>query len=98
LSLEQAGELINFGAFLAFMGVNLATVRQFYFSRTMKRKRRLFADALVPMFGFLFCLAIWSNLPRLAKTVGGIWFLVGLAYDAFRTHGFRTRPVTIDLS
>ena len=64
----------------------------------MKKKRRLFADAVVPICGFVFCFAIWSNLPRLAKTIGGIWFLVGLAYDAWRTHGFRDRPATIDFS
>ena len=96
LSLEQAGELINFGAFLAFMGVNLAALRQFYFSRTLETKRHPFADAIVPATGFLFCLVIWSNLPKLAKTIGGVWFLIGLIYGACRTRGFRTRPVMTD--
>jgi putrescine importer len=103
LRLEQAGELINFGAFLAFMGVNLATLRQFYFSRATPGKRRLFADAVAPILGFLFCLAIWSSLPRLAKTVGGVWLLVGVVwllvgvvYAAYRTRGFRSAPVMID--
>jgi amino acid transporter len=98
LNLEHAGELLNFGAFLAFMGVNLASIRQYYFLRAVKGERRLFGDVLVPGLGFLFCLGIWLSLPKLAKTVGGLWFLAGLVYDAFRTRGFRTQPVMIDFS
>jgi len=33
LSYERAAEVLNFGAFLAFMGVNLAVIRTFYFER-----------------------------------------------------------------
>jgi len=96
LSLEHAGELLNFGAFLAFMGVNLAAIRQYYFLPDRNR-RRILADAVVPALGFLFCLGIWLSLPMLAKLVGGAWFLVGVAYHAVRSHGFRVQPVLIDL-
>jgi len=51
---EHAGELLNFGAFLAFMGVNLATFWQFaVLSRTGYRKRVL-ADIVLPLVGFGF--------------------------------------------
>lgn len=33
LSYKTAAELLNFGVFLAFMGVNVAAFRQFYFLR-----------------------------------------------------------------
>jgi hypothetical protein len=36
------------------------------------------------------------NLPAPAKMIGGAWFLVGLAYDAIQTRGFRRKPVMID--
>lgn len=88
LGLEHAGELVNFGAFLAFMGVNLATVRQFYFLRS-RRERMFFMDALIPGIGFLFCLGIWLSLPVLAKAVGSAWLLVGFVYGIVRTRGFR---------
>jgi putrescine importer len=95
---EHAGELLNFGAFLAFMGVNLATFWQFaVLSRTGYRKRVL-ADIALPLVGFGFCALIWWNLPVLAKTVGGIWFAIGLAYVAITTHGFRRAPAMIDFS
>jgi hypothetical protein len=41
---------------------------------------------------------IWWNLNTLAKTVGGIWFGMGLAYVAISTRGFRRSPAMIDFS
>lgn len=98
LSWEQAAQLLNFGAFLAFMGVNLATLRQFYFLRRPGQRRRLMSDAVLPGIGFLFCLVIWWNLQRPAKIVGGIWLAVGFIYEAIKTRGFRTQPVIMDFS
>ena len=72
LSYERAAEVLNFGAFLAFMGVNLAAVRQFYFLRP-PGQRKLLADAIVPALGFLFCLGIWWSLPLPSRIVGGAW-------------------------
>lgn len=96
LDFERAAELLNFGAFLAFMGVNVATIKQFYFHRGLGEKKHLFKDAILPGIGFLFCLWIWWSLPRPAKIVGGIWFLVGIIYEACVTRGFRTQPVAFD--
>lgn len=95
LDFELAAELLNFGAFLAFMGVNMAALRQFYILRRDVPQRRLLRDALVPVFGFLFCLGIWLNLPRPAQIVGGVWLLGGISYGAIRTNGYRTRPVML---
>lgn len=95
---EKAAELLNFGAFLSFMGVNLATFWQFSVAGKTGYKRRFLIDAVVPLFGFLFCSWIWWGLRTPAKVVGGIWFLVGIAYLAITTRGFRTRPVMIDFS
>jgi len=93
---QHAGELLNFGAFLAFMGVNLATFWQFTVLSRPGYKRRILADALLPAVGFLFCSLIWWNLNSLAKTIGGIWFAIGVLYLAVTTSGFRRAPAMID--
>jgi len=93
---QHAGELLNFGAFLAFMGVNLATFWQFTVLSRSGYKRRILADTLLPAVGFLFCSLIWWNLNSLAKTVGGMWFAVGVLYLAITTRGFRRAPAMID--
>jgi len=96
---EHAGELLNFGAFLAFMGVNFACFWQFsVIARKAGAERRLLRDAILPLIGFAFCLLIWWNLNNLAKTVGGIWFAIGLLYVGYKTDWFRSKPVMIDFS
>ncbi len=98
VSYEQAGEILNFGAFLAFMGVNLATFWQFAIVQQTGRKRRWLADILVPLLGFVFCLWIWLGLKLPAKMVGGVWFIAGFIYCAIKTRGFRDRPIMVDFS
>ncbi len=79
---EHAGELLNFGAFIAFMGVNLAALRHY--------------RSPIALLGFLSCAVIWWNLPGPAKIVGGNWLAAGLVYLAIRTRGFRQPPATLD--
>jgi amino acid transporter len=95
---EHAGELLNFGAFLAFMGVNLSTF--WHFGVVMRGKRRLniLGDIVLPLIGFAFCALIWWNLNPLAKFVGGIWFAIGFIYIVVTTRGFRVAPKLIDFS
>jgi amino acid transporter len=96
---EHAGELLNFGAFLAFMGVNFACFWQFsVIAKRAGAERRLLRDAILPLIGFAFCGLIWFNLNIIAKTVGGIWFAVGLLYVGYKTNWFRSAPVMIDFS
>jgi len=79
LNLERAGELLNFGALLGFMGVNLSAFRQCYLLQG-PNKRRALTDAAIPLLGFVFCFFIWLTLPMLAKIIGVVWLLVGIAY------------------
>ncbi len=97
LDYERAAELINFGAFLAFMGVNASVIRAYYFRRGNGR-RSVLADAAAPGLGLIFCFAIWLSLPGPAKLLGAIWFVFGAAYDAIKTRGFRNKPAAIDFS
>jgi putrescine importer len=95
---QHAGELLNFGAFLAFMGVNLATFWQFTILTKASRQRHWIRDAVIPLFGFVFCALIWWNLNSLAKIAGGIWFAIGVGYIVIKTKGFRSEPVMMDFS
>ena len=89
---EHAGELLNFGAFLAFMGVNLSVFWHFAVRRHQQQRTKVMVDVVLPLLGFAFCASIWWNLNALAKVVGGIWFLIGFAYLALTTRGFRKAP------
>ena len=88
MSYETTAEILNFGAFLGFMGVNLSVIRQFWFGRTPGHSRRFIPDVLLPAGGFLFCGAIWWGLGSPAKIAGGIWFVIGVLILALHTRGF----------
>jgi putrescine importer len=96
LTYQNAAELLNFGAFLAFMGVNIASLRQFCFLRPPGEKRNLLFDAFLPAIGFLVCFSIWISLPVPAKITGGIWFLAGFIYLILKTNGLKKKPVIFD--
>jgi putrescine importer len=98
VSYESAGEILNFGAFVAYMSVNLTTFWKFTIVPSPEYKRRPLQDIVLPLIGFLFCLWIWVGLKTPAKIVGGAWCLAGLIYCAIKTRGFRTRPLMIDFT
>jgi amino acid transporter len=98
MSYELTAEILNFGAFLGFMGVNLATIWQFYILKQEGRRKHFLFDCVVPGLGFLFCLGIWLGLATPAKIAGGIWFVFGTIHLIYQTRGFRKKPVMIDFS
>ncbi len=98
LSYQGAAELLNFGAFLAFMGVNISAFRQFWFLRPHSERRNLLMDAVLPLCGFVICFAIWISLPLPAKIMGGIWFLAGLIYLGWRIKFLKDGPAQIDFT
>ena len=85
--------MLNFGALLAFMGVNASSLVRYY----IRTVNRAFRDLLPPVCGFVICLLLWWNLNPSAKIAGTIWMLLGLAYGAFRTGGFRRDLITFDI-
>lgn len=76
MSYETGAELLNFGAFIGFMGVNAAVLRHYGFKP-------------IAVAGFLLCAFLWLNLSNLAKIAGVLWLVVGLAYGAYKTKGFK---------
>jgi len=93
LSFERGVELLNFGALLAFMGVNIAALARFYFRATHRR----WFDFVSPTAGFLICMLIWLSLSWRAKLLGILWMIVGMAYGAYNTRGFRRELVTFEI-
>lgn len=84
--------MLNFGALIAFMGVNLAALIHYYIRANEKKLMNL----LMPGAGFLVCLLLWLNLSRPAKIAGGAWMLAGILFGAWKTRGFRGTLVNFD--
>ncbi len=97
LGWERSVEILNFGALMTFMAVNLAAVRHFGFSPGMAGKRSLLLDVIVPCLGFVFCLVIFLGLQGSTLAIGAIWVAAGALYVILKTMAFG-QPVEIDFS
>ncbi len=93
LSFERGVELLNFGALLAFMGVNTSALARFYFREVRKR----WFNFVSPVLGFLICMVLWLSLSWRAKVLGIGWMVIGLAYGAYNTRGFKRELVNLDI-
>ena len=80
LSYEMGAELLNFGAFIAFMGVNIAAFAHY----CMRLEQRAWTDWLPPVAGFVMCLFIWLHLSIPAEIVGASWLALGVVYGVAR--------------
>lgn len=95
LDYERSAELINFGAFLAFMGVNAAVIRHSIRGGFREPGHGLFSGAILPACGFLFCLSIWLNLSTPAKIIGAAWFVAGFLYDLVQSRRGGTTEIPL---
>jgi putrescine importer len=73
-SYQLGTELLNYGALLAFMGVNLASILRGW---RQGRFAQWFPMAL-SLGGMATCAVLWWNLGPLAKSVGTAWALIGV--------------------
>lgn len=93
LTYGLGAEMLNFGALIAFMGVNAAAFVRYF----LRDKEKKITNFFSPLAGFFICLLLWLNLSRPAKIAGGVWMLAGIAFGAWKTRGFRGDLVNFDL-
>jgi putrescine importer len=93
ITYDNGAELLNFGALIAFMGVNLASLTHYY----IRGADRSLAQLIPPVLGFFICLFIWIHLSNLALIAGSVWMAVGIAYGAWKTRGFQGSLVNFDV-
>jgi putrescine importer len=93
LSYDLGAELLNFGAFIAFMGVNAAALIHF-----CVRGRWTFRYAAPPILGFLVCGYIWLSLGNPAKIAGTVWLLLGSAYGIWKGNFRSAGPLSAPTS
>jgi len=73
-SYDLGAELLNYGALLAFMGVNLSSmIRGWRHGRWSQ-----WMPMVLSLAGFITCALLWWNLGPLAKTVGSAWAIAGV--------------------
>jgi len=90
---ELGASLLNFGALIAFMGVNAAALVRYY----VREKEKKIMNLIPPLIGFTVCLVLWWNLSTKARILGAVWMLIGLAFGAIKTRGFKGELLNFDV-
>jgi putrescine importer len=84
MTYQSGAELLNFGAFIAFMGVNAAAFIHYKF----RSNNKIFLAATAPSLGFMVSALIWLNLNHKAQILGVAWISLGLVlYSIMRRIG-----------
>jgi putrescine importer len=74
LNYDLGAELLNYGALLAFMGVNLSSaLRGWRYGRWTQMM-----PIVISLAGMATCALLWWNLSPKAKTVGTCWAVAGV--------------------
>lgn len=82
---ELGAQFVNFGALVAFMGVNVSSFVHYF----LRNERKTFGHFIVPVLGFAICFILWLGLGYKAKIAGMCWLTTGVLYGAYRTSWFR---------
>jgi hypothetical protein len=85
VSFSLGAELLNFGALIAFMGVNAACFARFF----LRAERKSLGSFLPPVLGFGVCFYLWLSLGGTAKLVGFTWLAAGVIYGLWRMRRLR---------
>ena len=90
---DLGANMLNFGALIAFMGVNAAAFVHYY----LRNPEKKLSNFLPPVLGFLVCAVLWWNLSTRARVLGAIWMAVGILYGMWKTKGFRGELVNFEI-
>jgi amino acid transporter len=74
-SIADLGTLVNFGAMVAFLTLNVTVVWHFV---VRNGSRDYLRHLVLPVLGFVILLFVVFNQNIFAKWVGGVWILIGL--------------------
>lgn len=89
ISFQLVVELVNFGAFVGFIMVNLSVVRHYYIRQRKRQGLDVVRYLILPSLGAVVCAYVWSNLGVHSKMLGFSWLGLGLIYLAVMTKGFK---------
>ena len=92
ISLLTASSMISFGALAAFSFVNLSVIKHYVIDEGRRSGADVVKFGVIPLFGVLFTLYLWTSLTGLTFMIGLGWLTVGFLYLLYLTRGFSRKP------
>ena len=98
VSFQLVVELVNFGALVGFILVNISVIAHYYVKLRLRSGSGLWSNLVAPALGASICFYVWTSLSTKAIVVGFCWLALGTAYCAVLTRGFRRPAVRLEVS
>ncbi|WP_461640307.1 APC family permease [Leucobacter sp. BZR 635] len=92
MDVATSTSFINFGAFIAFIMVNISVIVYWAKERREGRQHNPLFYLVAPTIGVVVIAYLLTRLDIHAITLGAIWVLVGVVILGFTTRGFRRQP------
>lgn len=92
MDVSTSTSFINFGAFVAFIMVNVSVIVHWTKERQEGRRLGVLLHLICPAIGVVVIAYLLSQLDSRAITLGSIWLGIGLIILAIATKGFRRQP------
>jgi amino acid transporter len=84
--------LINFGAIIAFMFINVTVFIYFFIRKKERGGAGMLRNLLIPAIGAALMTWLLVNLGNEALLLGGCWIVLGIVIIAVKTKGFKEAP------
>ncbi|QIK63746.1 APC family permease [Leucobacter viscericola] len=92
MDVATSTSFINFGAFIAFIMVNVSVIVYWARQRRAGNRLNVFLYLVAPIVGVIVIVILLTQLDIHAITLGLIWLGVGIVILAVTTRGFRKQP------
>lgn len=92
MDVATSTSFINFGAFVAFIMVNVSVVVFWAKERRAGRSHNALLYVVAPVIGVIVIAYLLTQLDIHAITLGSSWLALGVVVLAFITRGFRRQP------
>lgn len=97
MDVTTSASFINFGAFSAFILVNISTLMHYRRHRPGRGVSAILGWVVLPLAGAIVNLYLLMSLDIDARIIGGIWLALGVLWLAVLTRGFRQPPPRMQL-
>ncbi|WP_299258076.1 APC family permease [uncultured Kushneria sp.] len=97
MDVTTSASFINFGAFSAFILVNLSTIMHYRRHRPSHGVGAILGWVVLPLAGAIVNFYLLMSLDIDARLIGGIWLALGVLWLAVLTRGFRQPPPRMQL-
>ncbi|HBZ11816.1 MAG TPA: amino acid permease [Bacillus bacterium] len=94
-NLDTATSFITFGAFFAFVFVNLSVISHYFLKSVIRTPKGVIQYLLIPLIGAIFIVCLLLSMNSNALILGGVWIMIGFLYLLNQTKFFKQPPPEI---